>query len=347
MNKTKTNILKICTILIISLVFMIILYWLYPKSQLANSKPIDQSVSSASNSRNQSTVLNQNDEISKLKSLSQNDTEINCELLFDASQQLIINEKTRNCFEYFISQYGENEITTIQGRFQLFVTQHFKIEQQQQILELWSRYLNYREALSQLQLHEAPQDNYQYFQAVFNSMQDLKQKIFSKREIEGLFGAEDVYQQYTLDRMQILENDTLDSIAKAQRLQQRFEQLPLEWQDNLKSLTQLENLAALTQQIKDRNGSAQELREMRQNLVGAAATERLEALDQQRSTWKQRVLSYLNARKMIVDSNLSTVAKDQAIQKLKQQNFQSSQEQQRLHTFEEIYDQGGVLPFSQ
>ena len=346
MNKTKTNILKICTILIISLLFMIILYWLYPKSQLANSKPIDQSVSSASNSRNQSTVLNQNDEISKLKSSSQNDTEINCELLFDASQQLIINEKTRNCFEYFISQYGENEITTIQGRFQLFVTQHFQIEQQQQILELWSRYVDYRKELSKLQVQQPAQESYQYFQTVFNAMHDLKQRFFSKPEIEGLFGAEDIYQQYTLDRMQILENNALDAGAKAKQLQQRFEQLPQDWQDNLKDLSKLDDLHSLTAQIKARNGSAQELRDMRVNLVGEAATQRLEQLDQQRSDWKQRVQSYLDERKTIMDSNMSTSAKDQAIQQLKQQQFQSPQEQQRLQTFETVHDQGGTLPFS-
>ena len=85
---------------------------------------------------------------------------------------------------------------------------------------------------------------------------------------------------------------------------------------------------------------------MRVNLVGEAATQRLEQLDQQRSDWKQRVQSYLDERKTIVDSNMSASAKDQAIQQLKQQQFQSTQEQQRLQTFETVYDQGGPLPFS-
>jgi hypothetical protein len=43
---------------------------------------------------------------------------------------------------------------------------------------------------------------------------------------------------------------------------------------------------------------------------------------------------------------MSTSAKDQAIQQLKQKQFQSAQEQQRLQTFETVYDQGGTLPFS-
>jgi hypothetical protein len=34
--------------------------------------------------------------------------------------------------------------------------------------------------------------------------------------------------------MKILENNALDASAKAKQLQQRFEQLPQDWQDNLK-----------------------------------------------------------------------------------------------------------------
>jgi len=40
-------------------------------------------------------------------SASQQDTEINCQMQLDASNRLIVNEQTRNCFEYFITQFGE------------------------------------------------------------------------------------------------------------------------------------------------------------------------------------------------------------------------------------------------
>lgn len=36
-------------------------------------------------------------------SASQQDTEINCQMQLDASNRLIVNEQTRNCFEYFIN----------------------------------------------------------------------------------------------------------------------------------------------------------------------------------------------------------------------------------------------------
>ena len=85
---------------------------------------------------------------------------------------------------------------------------------------------------------------------------------------------------------------------------------------------------------------------MRTALVGAEATQRLETLDTQRNAWQERVTSYLDGRDEIIKSNMSDSAKNQAIQQLRQQQFNSSQEQLRLRTFETVYDQGGELPFN-
>ena len=346
MNKNGKNIALLCSLLIISAVTLSVLYWLYPNQSQQSLDSTDEYSNNSNPSQLHKSPKNINQLDTSFNSTSQMDTEIDCKLQFNSAQHLIVNERTRNCFEYFISQYGERNIDEIRHNFQLYIAKTFQASQQQQVLTLWSRYVDYRKELSKLQVQQPAQESYQYFQTVFNAMHDLKQRFFSKPEIEGLFGAEDIYQQYTLDRMQILENNALDAGAKAKQLQQRFEQLPQDWQDNLKELSKLDDLHSLTAQIKARNGSAQELRDMRVNLVGEAATQRLEQLDQQRSDWKQRVQSYLDERKTIVDSNMSTSAKDQAIQQLKQQQFQSPQEQQRLQTFETVHDQGGTLPFS-
>lgn len=346
MNKIRKKIFLLCSLLIISVSMLSVVYWLYPQDQQPQFKSTGQSSSTFNSAENSENSGPAHARDAAFNSTSQMDTEINCKLQFNASQKLVVNELTRDCFEYFISQYGERNIDEIRQNFQRYIAKGFQASEQQQIQGLWSRYLSYREQLSKLQMNQPAQESYQYFQTVFNAMHDLKQRFFSNTEIEGLFGSEDIYQQYTLDRMKILENNGLDVSAKAKQLQQRFEQLPQDWQDNLKDLSKLDDLHSLTAQIKARNGSAQELRDMRVNLVGEAATQRLEQLDQQRSDWKQRVQSYLDERKTIVDSNMSTSAKDQAIQQLKQKQFQSAQEQQRLQTFETIYDQGGTLPFS-
>ncbi len=146
--------------------------------------------------------------------------------------------------------------------------------------------------------------------------------------------------------MDILDDKNLSESEKAQKLKELFKQLPQDWQDNLEQLNKLEDLRKLTADIQARGGSNDEIRQMRLNLVGPEATQRLERLDTERDDWKSRVNQYLSARDHIKTGGMSEAAKDQAIQQLRQQYFNNAQEQLRVETFETVHDQGGKLPFA-
>ncbi|UGQ30208.1 lipase secretion chaperone [Acinetobacter calcoaceticus] len=318
-------------------------YWLSPDSKNTSAQMSESKAQNlASSPHTDHSSLNEDAYHSK----SQQDTEVNCQLKIDSSQHLVVNSQTRDCFEYFITQYGENDLEQIKIHFGKFIQGQYLEPARSQIMDLWTRYLKYREQLTQIQAPSAKQQDKNYFQKIFNSIQDIRKRFFSASEIEGLFSSEDIYQNYTLDRMQILEDSSLSEIEKARKLKERFEELPEDWQHNLQELSKLDDLHTLTKQIKARNGSAEELRQMRTALVGAEATQRLETLDTQRNAWQQRVTSYLDSRDEIIKSNMSDSAKNQAIQQLRQQQFNSSQEQLRLRTFETVHDQGGELPFN-
>lgn len=281
-------------------------------------------------------------------SLSQQDTEINCQMQLDNSNRLIVNEQTRNCFEYFITQYGEKSIEQIKKDFESYIHKMYQEPALSQILDLWKRYLEYREALGQLTPpSQMDQDDPAYYRAIHNNTKDLRKKSFSDYEIEGLFGAEDTYHEYTLSRMAVLADKNLSEVQKAEKLKALFEQLPPDWQENLEQINKLDDLRKLTSDIKSRGGSSDEIRQMRLNLVGAEATQRLENLDDQRSQWKKSVNGYLSERDMIMKSNMSDAAKQQAVQSLRQQHFNNPEEKLRIETFEKIHDQGGKLPFAE
>jgi len=318
-------------------------YWLSPDSKNTSAQMSESKAQNlASSPHTDHSSLNEDAYHSK----SQQDTEVNCQLKIDSSQHLVVNSQTRDCFEYFIAQYEENDLEQIKIHFGKFIQGQYLEPARSQIMDLWTRYLKYREQLADIQAPSAKQQDKNYFQKIFNSIQDIRKRFFSASEIEGLFSSEDIYQNYTLDRMQILEDSSLSEIEKARKLKERFEELPEDWQHNLQELSKLDDLHTLTKQIKARNGSAEELRQMRTALVGAEATQRLETLDTQRNAWQQRVTSYLDSRDEIIKSNMSDSAKNQAIQQLRQQQFNSSQEQLRLRTFETVHDQGGELPFN-
>ena len=258
-----------------------------------------------------------------------------------------MNENVKNCFEYFISQYGERDISKIKQEFKDYIQQQYDAVNSTQILDLWSRYLNYREQLSQISAPQAAPDSLEYLKAVFQTTTNLRATLFSPIEIEGLFGQENIYDEYTINRTAILQNKSLTEAAKANQLTALLKNLPTDLQQQLEQLNTLENLRQLSAEIKARNGSPAEIRQMRLNLVGEAATQRLEQLDKQRVDWKSQVTQYLDQRDEILHSGLSDVAKQQAIQQLKNKQFVTPEQQLRLNTFEQQHDKGGSLPFSE
>ncbi len=98
----KYKIWMVLSIVIICVAGLI--FWLMPQD-----KTIKQPVgpAAASGLLPQQTVLTQAQVKAGIPYLSrsQKDTAINCQLRLDSSNRLIINEQTRNCFEYFITKY--------------------------------------------------------------------------------------------------------------------------------------------------------------------------------------------------------------------------------------------------
>ena len=345
MQNRRKLFLGVAIICVLILVIFLIA-WLKPD----NTENGDaQAVSQSGTTNTMGQPLNENQPNAQglsFASKSQQDIQINCQITMDSSNRLIVNENTKNCFEFFITQYGEKTLDQIKADFVSYSKTSYKEPLLSQIIDLWSRYLDYRQSLGELQAPNIDKEDPKYYKAIFNDMKNLRKKFFSNYEIEGLFGIEDVYNDYTIARMEVMNDKNLTAEQKAQKLKELFNDLPDDWKANLQQISQLDDLRRLTSEIKARGGSAEEIRQMRTNLVGPEATQRLEKLDTQRADWKNRVNNYLNERDSIVKSNMSDSAKQAAIQKLRDQNFNNSQEQLRLQTFETVHDQGGKLPFS-
>lgn len=340
MKKMSRKNIIFCSLLIISVFTLALLYWLSPQDQRSALNAVDQSNSTLASATQPTT---RNPLATPLNSPSQLDTEIGCKLQLDASQHLVVNEQTKNCFEYFITQYGEKSLQQIKSDFEKYIKLNYKAPALPQILELWKRYLDYRAQLGALQAPTEQSTNAKYYREIYEAQQNLRKTFFSAYEIEGLFGTEDTYNLYTLRRMEVLENKSLSAAEKAKQLKALFDQLPLDWQENLEQINKLEDLRTLTSDLKSQNASAQEIHQMRLNLVGAEATGRLETLDTQRSQWQQQVTSYLSERDSILQSSMSESAKSSAIATLRQQQFSSEQDRARLNTFETMHDQGRTI----
>ncbi len=342
--KTPKNKMLWLIAIVFLIIIMLLIFWLKPNTQTTESKEKSAQLQQQAGQLTP-TQLSSSEAIS-FASKSQQDTQINCQIRTDASNHLIVNEQTKDCFEYFITQFGEKTLEQIKTDFLGYIKASYKDPLLSQLGDLWTRYINYRNKLGDLQAPTADKDSAQYYQQIVNNTKSLRKQFFSDYEIQGLFGTNDTYDQYTVDRMKVMDDKSLSSAEKAQKLKELFDGLPEDWKENLKQLNQLEDLRKLTADIKARGGSAEELRQMRTQLVGPEATQRLETLDTQRGEWKQRVDQYLSERETIMKSSMSDSAKQNAVNQLRSQQFNNPQEQIRLQTFETVHDQGGRLPYA-
>lgn len=339
MSKQKIG----CLILVALLGIALLLYFSFFKTAVQDTAPTSSMPSHTLND----TSAHSTAASDTWASPSQQDTEINCQIQINSVNALRTSEHTRDCFEYFLSQSGEKQFPQIQSDFNAFIQANYPDPARGQILNLWGRYLQYRQGSAELPPHVTQPNAPDYFQQLFMQDQELKKHYFSIAEIEALFKHQDDYHRYTLQRLEIINNDQLSTTEKAQQLKQLTAQLPSDLHANLKQLGQLDDLQRLSAEIKARGGSAADLQQMRQQLLGADASLRLQQLDQQRLLWKQQVEQYLIETDNIKQSNMSASAKQKAIQQLRDRHFTGPQQQLRLKSYETAHQQGRSLDFAE
>ena len=168
---------------VIIVVILGFLIWLAPNATVgSNQGPIS---SSAQNTTGLLPAASDLPHASGLPfvSNSQQDTEINCQLVLDQSNRLVVNEQTRNCFEYFITQYGEKNIDQIKQDFKAYIQQGYQEPALKQILDLWTRYIDYRVQLGSLKEPSLNKEDPEYYRKIFTLMKNLRSQFFSDYEI--------------------------------------------------------------------------------------------------------------------------------------------------------------------
>ncbi|RZA09697.1 MAG: lipase chaperone [Moraxellaceae bacterium] len=345
MKKTHITLVGLIGLLLIAVI--IIIFWLKPdtspalsdqQSDQKSSQATGATLNSPSTSSTQIPPSDQQSPTAQALAASLQGTQIDCALEANGAGQLILDMNIRRCFEYFLTQMGEKQLSDIDQQVRQHLTAILPATAATQAIDLWQRYLKYRAAEAKINVSSSPNDP-AHLQHVFDALYQLRQRYFSRPELDALFGDEMTYNQYTIDRVNIMQDSSLSATQKAQQLKQRFAQLPADLQKNLQDMNKLNDLRELTQQIKQQHGSKAELQQMRQQLVGTAAAERLEQLDQSRANWQNRVDDYLSQRNAILSSKQADEDKQVAIAALRQRQFASEPERQRAITYEHLTDQ--------
>jgi len=261
----------------------------------------------------------------------------------DANGNLLISEDIRRIFDYFLAAAGEEPLRTSVERLRAYIAAELPANAREQALVLLNQYLDYKRELVLLERDLPQMANLDALRQREAAVQALRARIFDSETQQAFFSREEAYNQFTLQRLAILQNNQLDDAGKAAAVDQLRNSLPAEMQDTV--LPQLQNeLRQQTARLQAAGAKPEQIRQLRQQLVGAEATQRLEVLDQQRQTWKKRIAQY-STEKAAIENNPGMSASDKraAIAQLAAENF-DEREQLRLEAAEQLATQNKPQP---
>lgn len=260
-------------------------------------------------------------------------TEVDGRLQSNADGSLLISDQLRHLFDYYLSTAGEQSHAQITAQVQALITASLQEPARGQALDLFQRYLDYQQQLVQLEQDFPVAADLDALWARQDAVQRLRAEQFSAEEHHAFFAAEELYNRFTLERLSILRNPDLSEADKAYEVEALRERLPDEMQALL--VPQIhQDLRQQTSALRGQGASEVQVRELRLSLVGPDATARLEALDQQRAAWQQRLSAFNREREAILNQpGLADSDRASAIQALLEERFDSS-EQLRVSALE-------------
>lgn len=275
--------------------------------------------------------------VEPLKTLppSFNGTAVDGVFRLDADGNLLISEDIRRIFDYFLVAIGEEPLHSSVERLRAYIAAQLPANAREQALTLLNQYLDYKRELVLLERDLPQMANLDALRQREAAVQALRARIFDRETQQAFFAQEENYNQFTLQRLAILHDSQLDDAGKAAAVDQLRNSLPAEMQDTV--LPQLQNeLRQQTAQLQAAGAKPEQIRQLRQQLVGAEATQRLEVLDQQRQSWNKRIQRYRTDKASIENnSSMSAGDKHAAIALLAAENF-DEREQLRLDAAEQL-----------
>ena len=242
----------------------------------------------------------------------------------------------RRLFDYYLSALGEQTLPAITQQIQTELDQRLKPAQSKKARRLLDLYLSFRRALVDLEAKPALAGNgVAAIRQRMLAQQDLRSQYFNPQEIEGMFGFEDVMDADAVARLEISQNAKLSAAQK----QQQLAALDATMSPALRAEREATQVVTRVEQrafdMRAKGASDDEIYRMRAKEFDAGAASRLADLDREEAAWKQRIATYLEARRAVLKSqaNATPSERQQALTLLQQSQF-SEDERRRLAAYE-------------
>lgn len=282
-------------------------------------------------------------------------TEVDGEIIINESSELVPTRGLRRLYDYFLSALGEESNATIDARVEAYILNTTPQPAAAEAIKIYHQYQNYLKQMSSLQQQKMRLKNEVFDPSTVTNNNELidiaaikkqqkhiksiRKQWFSSAVESAFFDIDDQLLAYNTQMLKIAQDKTLTQEQKQKAKQQYLKSLP----DNLtkqqaEQQKNLDQLLRRTQNMKQRGAIPEQLFEMRTELVGVQAAERLQALDEKNQDFDRRFERYQQQKQKILNSTQSEVVKNQELQELEQKLF-SKKEQKRLIGYEQFKQQ--------
>ena len=353
-NNHRPAYLPIAIIVVVIIVIAAaVIVWFKPDSQrmetaqsasIASADTSESTLSIALNSEQTeqtASAQNQSAFVTGLERLprSLKGTQVDGEIIIDENKQLVVTEGLRRLFDYFLSAIGEEDEAVIFARVERYIRHHTPEPAASQAVAIFGNYVAYLKALPDIEKRygnlqlQASKSGELDLSAIAQQKQEvarLRQQYFDKTTIEAFFGAEDNYDDYSIEMVRINQNEQMSEAQKQAARQDYVSRLPDgAIKTNILQQANLNELMIRTERMKAAGASPEALYNMRRELVGAPAAERLAQVDQEDADFDQRFQQLQSQKQQILAQTTDKAKAQTQITQLEKQLFNDA-ERKRL-----------------
>jgi lipase chaperone LimK len=266
------------------------------------------------------------------------DSEIDGELIADASGHFVPSRRALALFDYFLSATGEEPQAAIRARIVAEIDRRLADPARHEATALLDRYLDYRADAARTVADERLAESAD-LERRLQWLRELRRKHFGAELAETLFADDERAIEVGIAQRRVAADASLSQVEKRAQIEALEAQLPESARRARAASSVPLRLVQEEAALHARGGSDAELRALRDSIVGPEAAERLEERDRRRAEWDTRLAAYRAERDAIrADASLDPQARGAAIENVLARSF-DAREQTRVRALDEIENQ--------
>jgi len=274
-------------------------------------------------------------------------------LVVDEGGNLRVSSDIRRVFDYFLSTVNEEPLDTVLARINEYLEYHLENPALNQAKGILAGYIDLKKALYDFEIERSEimklyLEEEQPTQSGGSKLLLLEEQLQARNELraqhlsleayEAFYEDEQIFDQYTLDRMKVMADTSL-SINEQQAELDQIDSVAPEHLVLARQETQItDTLKKRTALLQEQGADDSDIRALRSEMFGEEAADRFDELDKKRAEWKKRLEQYLTERSQILATEgLSFEERELQVEELRTSRF-DSREQIRVKAFERQSD---------